>query len=180
MLKRFLVPEADRVFVSEEAVRRATKAIFLEMGQSELDAEQSTDVLVVSDLRGCESHGVSNMLPAYIEQYRKGEINPNPSWKLERETAGTAVINADRGLGIILGRHAMNMAINKAKDVGVGIVTMNNAGHLGAVGHFSMIAAEPLGQTDPFLIQRAKLSISCLASGTLGGIFKSSSIRRTA
>ena len=78
MLKRFLVPEADRVFVSEEAVRRATKAIFLEMGQSEHDAEQSTDVLVVSDLRGCESHGVSNMLRNYIHQYRQGELNPTP------------------------------------------------------------------------------------------------------
>jgi len=142
MLERFKPKTDDAKRVSYENLRIVAAAIFEKMGVSSNDAEEAADVLTMTDLRGVETHGVSNMLPAYIEQYRKGEINPNPSWKLERETAGTAVINADRGLGIILGRHAMNMAINKAKDVGVGIVTMNNAGHLGAVGHFSMIAAE--------------------------------------
>jgi LDH2 family malate/lactate/ureidoglycolate dehydrogenase len=59
-----------------------------------------------------------------------------------RETPGTAVLDADRGLGIILGRGAMDMAVAKARNVGVGVVTMRNSGHLGAVGHFAMVAAQ--------------------------------------
>ena len=52
------------------------------------------------------------------------------------------MLDGDRGLGIILGRAAMDMAIAKARNVGVGIVTMRNSGHLGAVGHFAMLAAQ--------------------------------------
>jgi LDH2 family malate/lactate/ureidoglycolate dehydrogenase len=77
-----------------------------------------------------------------VDQYTKGMVNPTPNWSIVRETPGTAVIDADRGLGIILGRRAMNIAIEKARNVGVGIVTMNNGGHLGAVGHFSTLAAK--------------------------------------
>ena len=69
-------------------------------------------------------------------------MNPQPNWRIERETRGTAVINADKGLGVVLGRRAMDIAIEKARDVGFGVVTMNNGAHLGAVGHFSMLAAQ--------------------------------------
>ena len=142
MLERFKPKPEDVARVSYESLREVVGAIFEKMGVSKEDAEEAADVLTMTDLRGVETHGVSNMLPAYVGQYRNGEINPNPSWQIERETPGTAVINADRGLGIILGRRAMDIAVKKAKDVGVGIVTMNNAGHIGAVGHFSMLAAE--------------------------------------
>ena len=142
MLERFKPKPEDATRVSYESLREVVGAIFEKMGVPKEDAAEAADVLTMTDLRGVETHGVSNMLPGYVDQYTKGEINPNPSWQIERETSGTAVINADRGLGIILGRRAMDLAVKKAKDVGVGIVTMNNSGHLGAVGHFSMIAAE--------------------------------------
>ena len=58
MLERFLVPEAERVFVAEARVRAATETVFRKMGLTAEDAEQATDVLITSDLRGCESHGV--------------------------------------------------------------------------------------------------------------------------
>ncbi|MDP6715886.1 MAG: Ldh family oxidoreductase, partial [SAR202 cluster bacterium] len=70
------------------------------------------------------------------------EINPRPDWRIVRESPGTAVIDGDRGLGIILGSKAMSLAIEKARTVGVGIVTIYNSAHLGTVGHFSMQAAK--------------------------------------
>ena len=142
MLERFKPKPEDATRVSVESLREVVSAIFEKMGVSGEDANEAADVLTMTDLRGVETHGVSNMLRAYVNQYNSGQVNPRPNWQIERETPGTAVINADRGLGIILGRRAMDIAIEKAKTVGVGIVTMNNGGHLGAVGHFSMHAAK--------------------------------------
>ena len=142
MLERFKPKAGDSERVTVDSLHEVVTAIFEKMGVSRSDAEEAADVLTMTDLRGVETHGVSNMLRAYVDQYTSGQVNPNPKWEIERETPGTAVINADRGLGIILGRRAMDIAIEKAKTVGVGIVTMNNGGHLGAVGHFSMHAAK--------------------------------------
>ena len=140
MLKRFLVPEEDRVFVSEESVRYATQAIFLEMGLSERDAEQATDVLVVSDLRGCESHGVSNMLRNYVHEYRRGELNPKPNVKTLRESAVSATWDADQALGIQVGPRAMELAIEKAHESGIGAVAIRNCGHVGMLAYYPMMA----------------------------------------
>ena len=142
MLERFKPKPEDSERVTVESLHEVVCAIFEKMGVSRTDSEEAANVLTMTDLRGVETHGVSNMLRAYVDQYTSGQVNPNPNWVIERETPGTAVINADRGLGIILGRRAMDIAIEKAKTVGVGIVTMNNGGHLGAVGHFSMHAAK--------------------------------------
>lgn len=142
MLERFKPKPEDSERVSLDSLYEVVTAIFEKMGVPNSDAREAADVLTMTDLRGVETHGVSNMLRAYVEQYTDGVVNPNPNWKIERETPGTAVINADRGLGIILGRRAMEIAIQKAKTVGVGIVTMNNGTHVGAVGHFSMLAAK--------------------------------------
>ncbi|HJO81661.1 MAG: Ldh family oxidoreductase [SAR202 cluster bacterium] len=142
MLERFKPKPEDSERISVESLQEVVVAIFEKMGVSSDDANEAANVLTMTDLRGVETHGVSNMLRAYVDQYTSGQVNPRPNWRIERETPGTAVINADRGLGIILGRRAMDIAVKKAKTVGVGIVTMNNGRHLGAVGHFSMHAAK--------------------------------------
>ena len=142
MLERFKVPKQDEVRVPIESLQEVIQAIFEKMGNSESDAIEAAEVLSMTDLRGVETHGVSNMLRAYVTQYTSGQVNPQPNWRVERETRGTAVINADKGLGVVLGKRAMNIAIEKARDVGFGVVTMNNGAHLGAVGHFSMLAAQ--------------------------------------
>ena len=142
MLERFKVPKKDEVRVPIESLQEVIQAIFEKMGNSESDAIEAAEVLSMTDLRGVETHGVSNMLRAYVTQYTSGQVNPRPNWRIERQTRGTAVINADKGLGVVLGRRAMDIAIEKARDVGFGVVTMNNGAHLGAVGHFSMYAAE--------------------------------------
>ena len=98
--------------------------------------------MVMTDLRGVETHGVSNMLRSYVQGYKEGRLNARPNWRIVRESPGTATIDGDQGLGIILGPPAMRLAAEKARDVGVGVVTMYNSGHLGAVGHHAMLAAK--------------------------------------
>ena len=73
-----------------------------------------------------DTHGVSNMLRSYVQSYQKGDYNPRPNWRIVRESPSTATIDADGGLGIILGPKAMRIAMDKARNVGVGIVTMYN------------------------------------------------------
>src|SRR5262249_49175348 len=68
---------------------------------------------------------------------------PRPGWRVVRESPATAVIDAERRLGVIVGPKAMRLAIDKARNVGVGVVTVFNSGHFGAIGHYAMQAAAP-------------------------------------
>ena len=142
MLEQFKVPQKDQILVGDSALRRCVTTIFGKLGVSADDAVEASDVLVLSDLRGVESHGVSNLLRAYVKDYRSGNLKTDSTWRIIRETPGTAVIDAERQLGVIMGPKAMRLAVQKARKVGTGVVTMRNSGHMGAIGHYAMIAAE--------------------------------------
>ncbi|MBT8361169.1 MAG: Ldh family oxidoreductase [Desulfobacterales bacterium] len=142
VLEQFKVQETDLIRIREEDLRRTVAEIFKKMGLSTHDSDQGADVLVMADLRGVESHGVSNTLRSYVKDYENGSLNPATGYQLLRETPGTAVIDAERRLGIVVGAQAMALAIEKAAQVGVGVVTVRNSGHLGAVGYYTMMAAK--------------------------------------
>ena len=142
MLERFKVPEADRVYVEPERMEAVTEAIFRNVGMDQSSAETSTSVLLGNDLRGNESHGVSNGLRGYVRGYGDGSLNARADWKVIRETSTTANIDADGALGIHVGPRAMDMAIEKARDHGVGIVTVFNTGHLAGCSHYVLQATE--------------------------------------
>jgi LDH2 family malate/lactate/ureidoglycolate dehydrogenase len=141
ILDRFKVPTRDQVRVSEAALRRTVTQIFEVLGVNPEDAAEGADVLTMTDLRGVETHGVSNMLRMYVRDYRAGKLDPRPGWRITRESPGTAVIDAERRLGIMVGPKAMRLAIDKARQVGVGVVTVYNSGHFGAIGYYAMQAA---------------------------------------
>src|SRR2546425_1085678 len=93
MLDRFKVPLADQVHVSEAVLRQTVAAIFEKCNLTPEDAAIGADVLVTTDLRGVESHGVSNMLRSYVQSYQKGDYNPRPNWRIVRESPSTATID---------------------------------------------------------------------------------------
>ena len=101
MLKRFLVPEKDQVMVSEADARAATEAIFVKMGLPEDDAVLATDVLITSDLRGCESMG-SNMLRNYVVVCAIDE--PKPRLENRTQSFVSATIDGDQGVAFRLAR----------------------------------------------------------------------------
>jgi len=142
LLEQFRVNLDDAVFVKGEDLKATVAGVFEKMGVPPADALLGADVLVLADLRGVDSHGVSNMLKSYITGYQNGQINPRPNWKIIRETPSTANIDSDRGLGIIITPKAMDIAIQKAKNVGVGMVTIGNARHLGMASYHAMMAVE--------------------------------------
>lgn len=140
MLERFKLKEQDLVRVAEGALRETVVSIFDKMGVPQDDSRLAADVLVTADLRGVESHGVSNMLRMYVRGYQQEQIKPNPQWRILRESPATASIDCDAGLGIIIAPKAMEIAIEKAKNVGLGMVTMSNGRHLGMASYYAMLA----------------------------------------
>ena len=142
MLERFKVKEEESVRVSPQLLRETVTAIFRKMNVPTADAELAADVLVVSDLRGVETHGVSNMLRSYINSYNNGVYNPRPNVRIVRESPTTATLDSDRGLGIITTPRAMEMAIQKAEQTGIGMVTINNGRHLGLASYHAMLALD--------------------------------------
>ena len=155
MLERFHVPEKDQVKVTEKSIRLIVEQLFEKLGVPKKDAIIAADVLISSDLRGVESHGISNMLPLYVEYYQTGHYNPNPDWNIISETSNTAIIAADRAHGIIIGHYAMTSAIDKARKHDIGIVNIFNSGHMGPIRHFPMMAAK-----------ENMIGICCISAGT--------------
>ena len=142
MLERFHVPADIAVRVPEEDMRVTVEDIFRKLGLPERDAVQAADVLMYADLRGVESHGVSNMMRAYVTGFQSGRTNPTPAWKIIRQAAAVCTIDSDRGLGLVVGPAAMNVAMERAERYGIGAVSVTNGRHFGAAGYHAAMALE--------------------------------------
>ncbi len=84
MLSQFKVPAENEVRVAEQELKRTVEQIFLKMGVRKSDAVLGADVLTMADMRGVDTHGVSNILLGYVSGYSSGQINPAPNWSITR------------------------------------------------------------------------------------------------
>jgi LDH2 family malate/lactate/ureidoglycolate dehydrogenase len=109
------------------------------MGCSLKDATTAATVLISADLRGIDSHGVAR-LSGYLRLWEAGRINPTPNIKVVYETPSTAVVDGDAGLGLVVAPFAMQVAIDKARNVGTGWVSVKNSNHFGIAGIHAMMA----------------------------------------
>jgi len=99
LLEHFHVAPEDEVRVIPDALNRTVTDVFLKMGMSVGDAELASEVLESADVRGVDTHGVSNMLRRYVDMFNDKLVNPTPELKILRETPSTANVDADEGLG---------------------------------------------------------------------------------
>jgi len=140
MLEHFHVPKEDEVRVMPDDLRRTVTQIFEKMNMPPDHAALAADALIASDVRGVDTHGVSNMLRMYVSFFGEGVLNPRPNWTIVRESPSTANIDSDGGLGLVIAPKAMEIAIEKAKKVGIGAVTVGNGRHLGMAAYHAMLA----------------------------------------
>jgi LDH2 family malate/lactate/ureidoglycolate dehydrogenase len=142
MALRFEVPDDIAIRIDAEDMRATVEGIFHSLGAPEADARRSADVLIYADLRGIDSHGVSNMTPIYVAGMRQGWINPAPEMRVVRETPAVATVDSDRGLGLTIGPQAMALTLDKAAECGIGSVVVTNGRHFGAAAYYAAMALE--------------------------------------
>ena len=126
---------------SETHLRNFTESVFIKMGCPPADALLAADVLLKSDLRGIDSHGVAR-LSGYIRLWEKKRINATPNVSIAHETPTTATVDGDGGLGLVVAPFAMKVAMEKAKIYGSGWVAVKNSNHFGIAGYHALMAVE--------------------------------------
>jgi LDH2 family malate/lactate/ureidoglycolate dehydrogenase len=122
-------------------LRQFTIDVFKHFRVPTADAKLAADVLMKSDLRGIDSHGVAR-LHTYFEMLELGRINPTPKIKIVREKASVATVDGDNGLGLIVGPKANEIAMDKAEQHGSGWVSVCNTNHFGIAGYYPLQALE--------------------------------------
>lgn len=115
---------------------------FVGYGIPREDAEICADILLESDKRGIESHGVNRFKPIYLDRIRDGIQNPVTNFEIIKETPTTAVVDGHDGMGQVIGYKAMKMAIAKAKEYGMGMVVVRNSCHYGIAGYYPDMACK--------------------------------------
>lgn len=132
----------ERTWVSFKKVEEIMVQAFMKLGVPEQDAYICADVLIESDKRGIESHGVNRFKPIYIDRIMAGIQNPVTKIDIIRETPTTAVLDGNDGMGMVVSKKAMNMAIEKAKQFGMGMVAVRNSTHYGIAGYYATMATK--------------------------------------
>ncbi len=131
----------EKVIIQEASLKDFCNRVWMKLGVPEKDARITTDVLVLADLRGIESHGVAR-LPRYFMDLKNGWTKTTDQSRIVKETKATALVDAERSLGQVVAQRGMELAIRKAKDTAVGIVTVRNSHHYGIAGYYTLMALE--------------------------------------
>ncbi len=130
-----------RPYVSWELIGDFMRKAFCAAGVPAEDAAVCAEILMESDRRGIESHGVNRFKPIYIDRIRAGILNPVTEFEIVRETPTTAVVDGHNGMGMVVANHCMSMAIEKAKKFGMGMVAARNSTHFGIAGYYATMAS---------------------------------------
>jgi len=132
----------ESTFVGWAFMEAFLKDAFLSCGVPEGDCDIVVDVLLESDRRGIESHGCNRFKPIYIDRILGGIQNPVTRFEIVRETPSTAVVDGNNGMGQVIAYRSMEMAVQKAKNCGLGMVACRNSTHYGIAGYYASMAVK--------------------------------------
>ncbi|TXT19588.1 MAG: hypothetical protein FD138_4321, partial [Planctomycetota bacterium] len=131
------MPELE--MFSADQLHEFASRVFQHFGVPPDAANQAADILVLSDLRGIDSHGIAR-LRSYVSMLSIGRINPRPNITIVRESLSTATVDGDNGLGLVVGPKANAIAMEKAEHVGTGWVAVKHTNHYGIAGWYVLEA----------------------------------------
>jgi L-2-hydroxycarboxylate dehydrogenase (NAD+) len=128
--------------INHEKLTRFVQAAFEKLGVPAADAQIAAETLVAADLRGVDTHGVIRFSPHawYVKWLSDSSMTAKPNIQVISETPSTALLDGDRGMGMVIGHRAMELAIEKAKQCGIGMVGVRNSRHYGMSAQYAMQA----------------------------------------
>lgn len=132
----------DCVWIDVNYMEKFMIDVLVAAGVPRPDAEIVADVLIESDRRGIDSHGIGRLKPIYIDRIREGTQNPVTKIDIIRDRKTTAVLDGNNGMGHVVAKKAMEMAIQKAKDHGMGMVVVRHSTHYGIAGYYASMAVK--------------------------------------
>ena len=122
-------------------LRKVGAEVLQAAGAQPQEAAVVADALVEANLAGIDSHGVMR-IPEYVRYLEQNLVIPGAEFQVMAESPAFALIDGGWGFGQVVGRRAMEIAIEKASQVGVGTISVLRCGHLGRVGDYPLQAAE--------------------------------------
>ena len=132
----------EPVYVPFDQITAFVTEAFQGYGIPKEDAEICADILIASDKKGIDSHGVNRFKPIYLDRIKAGIQHAKTDYEIVRETATTAVVDGHDGMGQVIAYKSMQMAIEKAKKYGMGMVAVRNSCHYGIAGYYTDMAAD--------------------------------------
>ena len=134
--------QEDIVWIDFDKMEKFMVDVFKGLGVPEEDAIICADLLITADKRGIDSHGVNRLKPIYFDRIKAGIQSPVTHFEIVREGPATAVVDGHDGMGHVISKKAMAMAIEKARNYGLGMVAVRNSTHYGIAGYYSLMAIE--------------------------------------
>lgn len=129
-------------WVDFDVMESFMRDVFIEVGVPEQDANICAEILIAADKMGIDSHGIGRLKPIYYDRIKEGIQNPVTNFEIVKEGPTTAVIDGHNGMGHVIGERAMQMAIDKARKFGMGMVAVRNSTHYGIAGYYALMATE--------------------------------------
>lgn len=135
-----MLPDEKFTWVPFDVLESFMKDVFVALGVPESEAAMCGEVLINSDKRGIDSHGVGRMKTIYYDRIRAGIQNPLTEFEIVKEGPTTTVVDAHDGMGMVAATRSMQMAIDKAKKYGMGMSVVRNSTHYGFCGQYALMA----------------------------------------
>lgn len=130
------------VWIDFDTMEKFMVDVFMGAGVPEEDARICADVLITSDKRGIDSHGIGRLKLIYYDRIKDGILSPVTNMEIVKEGPTTAVIDGHNGMGHVIGKKSMELAIKKAREYGMGMVAVRNSTHYGIAGYYALMAAD--------------------------------------
>ena len=134
------ITNMKRKFIPFEVIEKFIVDAMVKAGIPREDAKIIRDVLIQADKFGIDSHGVNRLKSIYLDRIKAGILNPVTKYTIVKEGPATAVIDGHDGMGHVISFNAMNLAIEKARKYGMGMVVARNSSHYGIAGYYALMA----------------------------------------
>ncbi len=132
---------SQEIRVASQALQDWVTKVFARVGMPPQDAATEAEVLVWANLRGVDSHGVLQ-IPRYVQAVEAGNMNARPNIRVLKETPAVLEVEGEHAFGPVVTKLAMERAIAKARNVGIGWGLIRNNTHQGAMGYYALMAAK--------------------------------------